>query len=631
MPSLDRISLPRFEYDPARVSERVRLSRSYLRYQPMSERSSARATSTSLPAPVRSWASTVPNSIRSAENPVITLQSGYRQQLREWELAAPAEEVEIRQRAARRIVTPLAFGATSFRLNDLGLTCLPPLPSTMTKLNASSNQLTALPEMPVTLRTLDVGNNCLTTLPTLPEALKSLYAGCNELTILPALPQSLRILRVSSNRLTALPALPTRLRELYTYDNQLTAPLARLLTPENCVAAVRQWQENNLRTLVRNAQDSTPPAAATSSARDPARVSEASTSAADLPFTEAEIAEATTLQNAFDSRLPRLSRNNRPPLTPRPLLLTRLPPIQGSPPTALAMQPAAGQAAQGTTTPLTPAAQPVLPCAARNGNWVFRSDNSADFNTFASRLRETAEYADPSSQPRLIARMSALVSGMRSAPALRDICFGIATQAIESCRDRIAQGLSDMERAKINHDVEVQNYPVDELFAIGEGLFKLKVVDDIADREIAAQHSAGVPLDEVEIRLAYQVGLRDRLDLPAVAESMAFSRMANLDPDALDAAEVLVRRRLEGRESVDFLVQWSPWQRALERDDTGAVYQRARTAQKEERDELVFLPARTTEGEWMAELSALKQRHADEIDRITLRMTRKFLAPAEDA
>ena len=227
--------------------------------------------------------------------------------------------------------------------------------------------------------------------------------------------------------------------------------------------------------------------------------------------------------------------------------------------------------------------------------------------------------------------MNALVSGMRAAPALRNTCFGIATQAIESCTDRVAQGLGDMERAKINHDVEIQNPPLDRLFSIGEGLFKLKVVDEIADAEIAVQRRNDPQMDEIEVRLAFQVGLRKRLDLPAVSESMTFASFANLQPGALEAAEARVQKGLGSRESIDFMVQWAPWQRALERDDKAGLYARARAAQQEERDELVFLPARTTEFEWMAELAEMKHRHAQELGRITTRLTRRFLAPPDEA
>lgn len=324
----------------------------------------------------------------------------------------------------------------------------------------------------------------------------------------------------------------------------------------------------------------------------------------------------TAIPNTFDPRQPASPNDGRPRQPPR---LRRADATSGLP----------GQGFQtNTQAAARPSAQ--VPSAYRTVNWEFRGENSTDFNIFLSRLRETADYTNTAIQARLIARVDTLIMGMRAAPALRDICFGIATQAIESCCDRIAQGVCDMERARINHDVDVQEHPVAELFLIGEGLFKLKVVDEIADGEIAAQRGAGDDMDEVEIRLAYQIGLHERLDLPAVSASMAYRATANLAPEALDVAEARVRKGLESRESVNFLVAWPPWQRALERDDTDGLYARAHAAQKEERDELVLLPPRTTEGEWIEELAELQQRHTAELNRITMRLTRRFLAAFGD-
>ncbi len=163
---------------------------------------------------------------------------------------------------------------------------------------------------------------------------------------------------------------------------------------------------------------------------------------------------------------------------------------------------------------------------------------------------------------------------------------------------------------------------------IGEGIFKLQILDEIADGEIETRRRRRESIDDLEIRLAYQVGLRERLNLPAVAESMNHARCANLSPVNLSAAENIVRERLGNSESVAFLVQWAPWQRALERADSDGSYVRARRLHQLERDALSIQPARTTEGEWLAELGELQQRQAQEINRITTRLTRELLDPA---
>jgi len=126
------------------------------------------------------------------------------------------------------------------------LTCLPPLPVTLTQLKCVGNQLTnlpdftygaitltalhcrtnqliSLPNLPVTLTELYCGRNQLTGLPHLPVGLASLCCAGNQLTSLPHLPVTLIQLSCSCNQLTSLPDLPVTLTSLWCYGNQLTS------------------------------------------------------------------------------------------------------------------------------------------------------------------------------------------------------------------------------------------------------------------------------------------------------------------------------------------------------------------------------------------------------------------------
>lgn len=91
--------------------------------------------------------------------------------------------------AVGRIKTWLASGDTSQALDlaGLSLTCLPPLPEQLKKLNAANNKLVYLPENLPRLVALDVSDNALTRLPqALPTAtLKLLNVSCNELANVP--------------------------------------------------------------------------------------------------------------------------------------------------------------------------------------------------------------------------------------------------------------------------------------------------------------------------------------------------------------------------------------------------------------------------------------------------------------
>ena len=70
-------------------------------------------------------------------------------------------------------------------LSRLGLTELPVLPATLTRLYCNNNKLTRLPDLPADLTTLYCHRNKLTRLPTFPATLTYLYCHNNNLPVYP--------------------------------------------------------------------------------------------------------------------------------------------------------------------------------------------------------------------------------------------------------------------------------------------------------------------------------------------------------------------------------------------------------------------------------------------------------------
>lgn len=103
--------------------------------------------------------------------------------------------------------------------SNIQLTCLPPLPSTLERLNCSYNKLTHLPPLPSSLESLDCSYNKLSSLPPLPSTLVNLVCCYNKLTCLPPLPSTLINLYCFINQLTCLPPLPSGLKRLDCYYN----------------------------------------------------------------------------------------------------------------------------------------------------------------------------------------------------------------------------------------------------------------------------------------------------------------------------------------------------------------------------------------------------------------------------
>ena len=64
--------------------------------------------------------------------------------------------------------------------------------------------------------------------------------------------------------------------------------------------------------------------------------------------------------------------------------------------------------------------------------------------------------------------------------------------------------LNDLEFAHIDHKAVEGSYTMRQLLDLGDGFFKLHVLDEIVCAKINQLNRAGTPRDEIEIRLAYQ-------------------------------------------------------------------------------------------------------------------------------
>jgi hypothetical protein len=120
-----------------------------------------------------------------------------------------------------------------------------------------------------------------------------------------------------------------------------------------------------------------------------------------------------------------------------------------------------------------------------------------------------------------------------------------------------------MKKALLTDAVESGQYDarLPDLIATARRMFRLDKLENIARSK-----AAGLRLvDEVEVYLAYQVQLRDRLDLPLDTPNMRFFGASLLTSDDLDRAEEQVKLA-ETTEFFDYLAtDWGPWQGVLAR------------------------------------------------------------------
>ncbi|WP_272912779.1 NEL-type E3 ubiquitin ligase domain-containing protein, partial [Pseudomonas carnis] len=191
--------------------------------------------------------------------------------------------------------------------------------------------------------------------------------------------------------------------------------------------------------------------------------------------------------------------------------------------------------------------------AQRRSQWsTLRALPGAD--GFFDMLRDlkvaSAEYEDV--QRRVWEVIDAIASHSAESEQLRKEMFEWAGQA--TCCDRAALTFGNLEILLMTSNAKAQALDSTQgaaLVKLSRGLFRLEEVEKIALTDIdqrrtainsredltATQKADALrALEEVEIRLAYRYGLKERLDLPGQAQQTRFIHFGNVSQAMLDAA-----------------------------------------------------------------------------------------------
>ncbi|MGR4975949.1 NEL-type E3 ubiquitin ligase domain-containing protein [Pseudomonas sp. LARHCG127] len=198
---------------------------------------------------------------------------------------------------------------------------------------------------------------------------------------------------------------------------------------------------------------------------------------------------------------------------------------------------------------------------------------SGEFFQLLSRLigsyQDVADYSD------LQARVWQMLEAARDSTELRRELFELAGEP--ACEDRASLSFSNLEIKMMIHNAKALSAEGDEaatLIRLAKGLFRLDEVERIALQDIqgrrdainaregltAAQKAELIRLiEEVEVRLAYRTGLRDRLELPGQPGGGRFTNLGNVSSAMLDAAAAEVLALDDSPQQVQSLVGRDFW------------------------------------------------------------------------
>ncbi|WP_349254049.1 NEL-type E3 ubiquitin ligase domain-containing protein [Bradyrhizobium sp. CB1717] len=123
-----------------------------------------------------------------------------------------------------------------------------------------------------------------------------------------------------------------------------------------------------------------------------------------------------------------------------------------------------------------------------------------------------------------------------------------------------------MLTARLNADIEDGLYDdrLAELLQHARVMFRLEALDGIARYTVNA-FSLTIPVDEIEIYLAYQTQLRDLPELRHFALDMRSLTVSHVNGDDLERAIATVREQEATSFAYYLATRWQPWETVLRR------------------------------------------------------------------
>ena len=177
-------------------------------------------------------------------------------------------------------------------------------------------------------------------------------------------------------------------------------------------------------------------------------------------------------------------------------------------------------------------------------------ENVTAFADFLGRIRETSDYKqtilDPtlgeSLQSCMQRRVISLLDTLQADAVLRATCFHLASDAINTCGDRVALRMIDMET--VCHDAQLRS-AIDRgaydqqpqgIVDACKGLYRLQVLADLTEQKIKTLNWC----DPIEVRLGYLVAFAGKYNLPVQLATMLYPAMSKLSEADLQAADELL-------------------------------------------------------------------------------------------
>lgn len=164
---------------------------------------------------------------------------------------------------------------------------------------------------------------------------------------------------------------------------------------------------------------------------------------------------------------------------------------------------------------------------------------SADFFGLIHALADTSDFR--LARAHLEARVWAMFDMVERNTAVREQLFALASEP-RTCVDSVISTFGLLEVKMLSTAVESGSADEAEtqLLDLARRFFRLDQVEAYAREDVRQRRAGGRGVDEVEVSLAYRVGLAQALDLPGQPRTMQFETIAGVSRQDLQAAQAAV-------------------------------------------------------------------------------------------
>ncbi|MBK5011651.1 hypothetical protein IAE33_003511 [Pseudomonas sp. S60] len=224
--------------------------------------------------------------------------------------------------------------------------------------------------------------------------------------------------------------------------------------------------------------------------------------------------------------------------------------------------------------------------ALRTAQWnrLLAEPGSGDFFTLVGELTDTSDFR--LARGDLEGRLWAMFDTIEQHTGLREQMFALASEP-RTCVDSVISSFGLLEVRLLSAAVEgaAGGDAEGELLSLARRFFRLDQVEAYARQDMSRRETGGENVDQIEVSLAYRVGLASKLDLPGQARTMEFESSAGVSQQDLDAAEAHVRKAEAGEQLVKDISERGFWSDHLQARH-GAVFEAIREPFAEQMERL---------------------------------------------